>query len=81
VASLEMAAGLPGEAALRLLASAVDLVVHLHRPARGPRRVRDLGVLERQGSEVAVVPAVTFDEDLRPIPGQGLDLLEELLAP
>jgi pilus assembly protein CpaF len=80
VASLAMASGLPREAALIQLASAVDLVVHLHRPAHGPRRLRDLGVLERHGTEVAVVPAVTFDDDLRATPGAGLDLLEGLLA-
>jgi pilus assembly protein CpaF len=80
VASLAMAAGLPREAALSQLASAVDLVVHLHRPVGGRRRVRDLGVLRREGSEVAVVPAVTFDDALRASPGPGFSRLEELLA-
>jgi pilus assembly protein CpaF len=79
VASLAMAAGMPREAALTQLASAVDLVVHLHRPPRGPRRVRDVGVLLARGSEVTVAPAVTFDEELRARPGEGSELLEDLL--
>ncbi|HEX2893849.1 MAG TPA: TadA family conjugal transfer-associated ATPase [Marmoricola sp.] len=80
VASLAMAAGLPREAALSQLASAVDLVVHLHRPRGGPRHVRDVGVLRRTGADVEVVAAVTFDADLRAHPGPGFDRLEELLA-
>ncbi|MGY2877161.1 pilus assembly protein CpaF [Marmoricola sp. URHA0025 HA25] len=80
VASLATAAGLPREAALSQLASAVDLVLHLHRPAAGPRRIRDVGVLRRDGSEVTVVPAVTFGADLDPHPGPGFATLEELLA-
>jgi pilus assembly protein CpaF len=80
VASLAMAAGLPREAALSQLASAVDVVVHLHRPRRGPRRVRDLGVLVRRAGEVMVEPAVIFDDQLQPRVGPGLDRLEELLA-
>jgi pilus assembly protein CpaF len=80
VASLAMAAGLPRAAALSQLASAVDVVVHLHRPRGGVRRVREVGVLVGDGAEVEVVPAVTFDADLRPCPGPGLARLEELLA-
>ena len=80
VASLAMAAGLPRDAALSQLASAVDIVVHLHRPTGGARRLRDLGVLRRDGADVAVVPAVTFDEELQASPGPGFDRLEELLA-
>jgi pilus assembly protein CpaF len=80
VASLAMAAGLPREAALSQLASAVDVVVHLHRPRGGARRVRDVGVLTGVGAEVEVVPALTFDADLRTCPGPGLARLEELLA-
>jgi pilus assembly protein CpaF len=80
VASLAMAAGLPRDAALSQLASAVDLVLHLHRPRQGVRRVRDIGVLLGDGASVSVVPAVTFDRDLTAHPGPGLDRLEELLA-
>jgi pilus assembly protein CpaF len=80
VASLAMAAGLPHEAALSQLASAVDVVLHLHRPRGGTRRVRDIGVLARRGTEVAVEPAVTFDADLGARSGPGFGRLEELLA-
>jgi pilus assembly protein CpaF len=80
VASLAMAAGLPREAALSQLVSAVDLVVHLHRPRGGPRRVREIGVLHQEREVVAIRPAVTFDADLDAHPGPGWDRLEELLA-
>lgn len=80
IASLAMAAGLPREAALHQLASAVDLVVHLHRERRGARRLRDVGVLVRSGSDVEVVPAVTFEPDLVGTAGPGLDRLEELFS-
>jgi len=80
VASLATAAGLPREAALSQLASAVDLVVHLHRPRGGARRVRDVGVLDRHGTDVSVVPAITFDTALEAHSGPGFDRLEELLA-
>lgn len=80
VASLAMAAGLPREAALTQLASAVDVVLHLHRPAGGRRRVRDVGVLRLEGPDATIVPAVTFDEELRARPGAGFELLEELLT-
>jgi pilus assembly protein CpaF len=80
VASLAMAAGLPRDAALSQLASAVDLVIHLHRPRAGARRVRDVGVLRRHGHDVEVEVAVTFDAELRAVPGPGFGRLEELLA-
>lgn len=79
IASLAMAAGLPREAALHQLGSAVDLVLHLHRERGGVRRLRDVGVLVRSGPDVEVVPAVTFDRDLVSRVGPGLDRLEELL--
>jgi pilus assembly protein CpaF len=80
VASLAMAAGLSRGAALSQLASAVDLVVHLHRSRAGVRRVRDIGVLSGAGPEVEVRSAVTFDSGLGATPGPGFDRLEELLA-
>jgi pilus assembly protein CpaF len=80
VASLAMAAGLSRDAALSQLASAVDLVVHLHRPRRGVRRVREIGVLGRRGSEVEVLAAVSFDTELVTTPGPGFERLEELLS-
>jgi pilus assembly protein CpaF len=80
IASLAMAGGLPRDAALSQLASAVDLVVHLHRPDRGVRRLRDIGVLDRSAAEITVMPAVTFDAHLEAVPGPGFDRLEALLA-
>jgi pilus assembly protein CpaF len=80
VASLAMAAGLPRDAALSLLASAVDVVVHLHRPHGGTRLVREVGVLARDAAEVVVEPAVTFGAGLAARVGPGLDRLEELLG-
>jgi pilus assembly protein CpaF len=80
VVSLAMAAGLARDAALHQLGSAVDVVVHLHRERRGARRLRDIGVLARTGTDVSVLPAVTFGADLAGRPGPGFDRLEELLA-
>jgi pilus assembly protein CpaF len=80
VASLAMASGLPRDAALSLLASAVDVVVHLHRPHGGTRLVREVGVLAREAAEVVVEPAVTFGAGLAARVGPGLDRLEELLG-
>lgn len=80
IVSLAMAAGLARDAALTQLASAVDLVVHLHRPRAGVRRVREVGVLQRDGAAVEVLPAVEFDPDLVARPRPGFDRLEELLS-
>lgn len=80
IASLAMAAGLARDAALSQLASAVDLVVHLHRSRAGVRRVREIGVLRRDGAAVDVVPAVVFGPDLAADPGPGFERLEELLS-
>jgi len=80
VASLATAAGLPREAALTQLASAVDLVVHLHRPRGGARRVREIGVLHHERDTVAIRPAVTFDDGLVARSGPGFARLEKLLA-
>ncbi|HET6153831.1 MAG TPA: TadA family conjugal transfer-associated ATPase [Marmoricola sp.] len=79
IESLAMAAGLSRDAAMSQLASAVDLVVHLARSGAGARVVREIGVLVRTGTEVAVVPAVGFDDHLTSSTGPGLDRLEELL--
>jgi len=80
IASLAMAAGLPRDAALSQLASAVDLVLHLHRPRGGVRRVREIGVLRLAREAVSIVPAITFDDDLTTRPGPGVERLEELLT-
>lgn len=80
IESLALAAGLTRDAALSQLASAVDLVIHLHRPRHGVRRVREIAVLERSAAGLAVVPAVTFGPDLTSVTGPGFARLEELLA-
>jgi pilus assembly protein CpaF len=49
-------AGLPGPAVAALAASALDLVVQLHRLRDGSRIVVDIGRLVRAGDELAVVP-------------------------
>jgi pilus assembly protein CpaF len=64
VEALAMAAGMPQAAAHSQLASAIDLVVHLGRSARGLRRVEEVAVLRRAGGgEVHAVPAVSFPEE------------------
>ncbi len=80
IESLALAAGLTREAALSQLASAVDLIIHLHRPRHGVRRVREIAVLERTDAGLAVSPAVTFGPDLTSDTGPGFARLEELLT-
>ncbi len=75
-----MAAGLPRDAALSQLGSAVDVVLHLGRPQGGSRRLRDVGVLVGSGGAVEVQPAVTFGPDGVACWGPGATRLEELLA-
>ncbi|MGH8960846.1 MAG: TadA family conjugal transfer-associated ATPase [Jatrophihabitantaceae bacterium] len=43
-----------------LVASAVDVVVHLGRGPSGARRVSEIGLLERAGSELVVSPVWTY---------------------
>ncbi len=80
VESLALAAGLTRDAALSQLGSAVDLVVHLHRPRHGVRQVREIAVLERATAGLVVSPAVTFGPDLSSTTGPGLARLEGLLT-
>ncbi len=80
IESLATAAGLSRVAAASQLASAVEVVVHLHRPQQGARRVREIGVLVRAGDGVAVEPALTFDESLAAAAGPGIDRLDALLS-
>jgi pilus assembly protein CpaF len=81
VEGLAMAAGLSREAAHSQLASAVDVVVHLGRGHAGPRRVREVGVLGRQDDGLAaVVPAVTFTDDLAVLAGPAYDELMALVG-
>ncbi len=79
VESLALAAGLTREAALSQLASAVDLVIHLHRPRHGVRRVREIAVLVRTPAGLEVSTAVAFAPDLTSTTGPGFARLGELL--
>lgn len=58
-AALGALCGLPVPAVTSLVASAVDVVVHLRRDRGGVRRVDEIGLLERQGDDLVVVPAWT----------------------
>ncbi len=80
VESLALAAGLSRDAARSQLASAVDVVIHLHQPRNGVRRVREIAVLVRSGGDLEVVTAVTFAPDLESATGPGFARLEEVLA-
>jgi pilus assembly protein CpaF len=52
-------AGLPADAVASLVASAVNVVVHLRRGRDGRRSVAEIGLLERAGCELRVEPAWT----------------------
>jgi len=68
-------AGLPAGAVAPLVASAVDVVVHLRRSRDGRRTVQEIGVLGRAGDHVQVEPAWTaFDGE-----GPAAPRLRELL--
>ena len=54
-------AGLPAAAVTSLVASAVDVVVHLRRDRAGGRVVSELALLERSADELTVIPAWSFD--------------------
>ena len=56
-AALGALAGLPAAAVTSLVASAVEVVVHLRRGTGGIRHVAEIGVLSRLGSELVVSPA------------------------
>lgn len=73
-------AGLSPAAVHAQLASAVQVVVHLRRSPHG--RVLDtIGVLDRDGDAVCVVPAVVRSDDGAPVTGPGWARLSRLLAP
>jgi pilus assembly protein CpaF len=79
--ALGMTAGLPQAAVHSLMASAVDVVVHLHRGADGRRRVAELAVLDREPSGLVTArPAVTFDGDGRMREQPGAEALRRALA-
>jgi pilus assembly protein CpaF len=79
IESLATAAGLSRTAAHSQLASAVEVVIHLQRSRAGVRRVAEIGVLDRSAETVTVVPALSYDEDLRSTAGPGIEALEKLL--
>jgi pilus assembly protein CpaF len=56
-AALGALAGLPGPAVTSLVASAVDVVVHLRRGRDARRTVAEIGLVNRAGDEVVVEPA------------------------
>jgi pilus assembly protein CpaF len=56
-AALGALAGLPGPAVTSLVASAVDVVVHLRRGRDARRTVAEIGLVTRAGDEVVVEPA------------------------
>ncbi len=81
IEALALAGGLTRAAALSQLVAALDVVIHLHQPRRGARRLREIGVLVRDAAgEVAVIRALTFGSDLSIAIGPGISRLEELLA-
>jgi pilus assembly protein CpaF len=58
-AALGALAGLPSAAVTSLVASAIDLVVHLHRGVGGRREVAEIALLDRIGDELTVTEAWT----------------------
>jgi pilus assembly protein CpaF len=78
--TLALAAGVPREAALSLLAAAVDVVIHLRRPRGGRRRVAEVGVLTGSGTSINVLVAASFPTDVGICRGPGWDRLQALLA-
>jgi pilus assembly protein CpaF len=63
--------GLSRFAVTRLVAAAVQVVVHLERNASGCRRMATLGLVERSGDDVTVVPAFTASDVGRLRPDVG----------
>lgn len=78
VEGLALAAGMEREAAYSQFASAVDVIIHVHRDQRGQRALAQIGVTQRSEASVRVVTAVEFKPD-GPIVGPGAARLEELL--
>jgi pilus assembly protein CpaF len=80
VEALAVAAGLNRAAAHSQLAAGLDAVLHLVRDRDGRRVVRDIGVLEQEGSGlVRVVPALAFHATgIRELAGSAK--LESVLA-
>ena len=68
-------AGLPAAAVTSLVASAVDLVVHLRRGRDGRRAVAELGLLDRSGDDLVVEPVWSAADGER----SGAERLRRLL--
>ena len=79
IEALALAAGLGRDATHSQLYAALDLVVHLARGSDGRRRVAQIGVVERNGLLVEVVPAVSYPTAGRRV-GPAIDRLRELLG-
>jgi pilus assembly protein CpaF len=73
-------AGLPASAVTSLVASAVDLVVHLRRGRDGRRRVAELALLARDGDELTATPAWTSAAGEQVAGAQLRDLLRSRAA-
>ncbi len=79
--ALGVAAGMSRDALHSQLGSAIQVVVHIVRPARGPRLVREVAVLEPDARGlVAARPAMTFGAGGEAITGPGRASLERLLS-
>lgn len=78
--ALAMAAGLDRPAVHSLLASALDLVLHVTRDAAGRRRLGEVALFDRTDSGlVEAVPAVVFRNDGTCVAGPAATRLAELL--
>jgi pilus assembly protein CpaF len=75
-AALGALAGLPGPAVTSLVASAVDVVVHLRRGRDARRTVAEIGLVTRAGDEVVVEPAWSASSGEQP----GASRLQRMLA-
>lgn len=76
--ALGLAAGLPRAAVHSLAGAGLDALIHLHRDARGRRRLTGIHVLRTDASGVVhTVPAVGFDAQGHETHFPGLDALSQ----
>jgi pilus assembly protein CpaF len=80
-AALGALAGLPVHAVTSLVASAIDLVVHLRRGRGGLRAVAEIGLLERAGDELRVRSAWVAGCGEGPAADQLREMLRARSAP
>jgi pilus assembly protein CpaF len=73
-------AGLPAAAVTSLVASAIDVVVHLRRGRDGCRVVSEIALLRRRGDELAVESAWSAGEGERPAGRELGELLDRRAA-